>query len=115
MLTVILETYDGERYQLPMLVEWDLTHTGSVPCDSMAVTCLYDQGMSDVLPRATRFAARSGGTTMLRGVVDAYEISFSPQGMLVTVEGRGRLCCWTTSPRRSPTAGRPWRTSCKTT
>ena len=89
MLTVILETYDGERYQLPMLVEWDLTYTGSVPCDSMAVTCLYDQGMSDVLPRATRFAARSGGTTMLRGVVDAYEISFSPQGMLVTVEGRG--------------------------
>lgn len=106
MLTVILETYDGERYQLPMLVEWDLTHTGSVPCDSMAVTCLYDQGMSDVLPRATRFAARSGGTTMLRGVVDAYEISFSPQGMLVTVEGRGMAALLLDNESEAITYGR---------
>ena len=106
MLTVILETYDGERYQLPMLVEWDLTYTGSVPCDSMAVTCLYDQGMSDVLPRATRFAARSGGTTMLRGVVDAYEISFSPQGMLVTVEGRGMAALLLDNESEAITYGR---------
>ena len=84
MLTVILETYDGERYQLPMLVEWDLTHTGSVPCDSMAATCLYDQGMSDVLPRATRFAARSGGAALPRG----------GGGAAVVCEGGGGGAVW---------------------
>jgi len=45
--------------------------------------------MSDVLPKAARFTACQEGETMLRGVVDAYEISLSQQGLLATVEGRG--------------------------
>lgn len=89
MLTVLLDTYDGERYELPMLLEWELTYTGGVPCDSMSVTCLYDEGMAEVLPKVTRFSAVQGGETMLRGVVDAYEISLSQQGLLAMVEGRG--------------------------
>lgn len=89
MLTILLQTYDGERYELPMLLEWELTYTGGVPCDSISVTCLYDAGMADVLPRATRFSAVQNGETMLHGVVDAYEISLSQQGLLATVEGRG--------------------------
>lgn len=89
MLTVTLDTYDGESYELPMLLEWDLIYTGSVPCDSISVTCLYDDGMAVVLPKATRFTAAKNKTIMLRGIVDAYEISFSKQGLLVTVEGRG--------------------------
>ena len=89
MLTFQVETYDGGCYQLPMLLRWDLELTGGVPCDSLSVTCLYDKGMADVLPRATRFTAAWGGETMLRGVVDAYEISMSERGLLATVEGRG--------------------------
>ena len=89
MLTVTLDTYEGEHYELPMLLEWDLIYTSSVPSDSLAVTCLYDDSMADVLPKATRFTATQDGTTMLRGVVDAYEIVLSNQGLLVTVEGRG--------------------------
>jgi hypothetical protein len=89
MLTLSLETYDGERYQLPRLLSWTLRYTASVPCDSMEVKCLYDEGMADVLPRAIRFTAAEDGATMLHGVVDAYEITFSEQGLLVTVEGRG--------------------------
>ena len=106
MLTVILETYDGERYQLPMLVEWDLTYTGSVPCDSMAVTCLYDQGMSAALPKAVRFTAQADGAVTLRGVVDAYEVSLSPQGMLVTVEGRGMAALLLDNESEAVTYGR---------
>lgn len=89
MLTITLDTYDGQCYQLPMLLEWDLIYTGGVPCDSISVTCLYDESMAAVLPKATHFTAARDGSTMLRGVVDAYEISFSRQGLLVTVEGRG--------------------------
>ena len=89
MLTFQVETYDSGCYQLPMLLRWDLELTGGVPCDSLSVTCLYDKGMAGVLPRATRFTAAWGGETMLRGVVDAYEISMSERGLLATVEGRG--------------------------
>lgn len=106
MLTVILETYDGERYQLPMLVEWELTYTGSVPCDSMAVTCLYDQGMGAALPKAVRFTVQADGAVTLRGVVDAYEVSLSPQGMLVTVEGRGMAALLLDNESEAVTYGR---------
>ncbi|MDE6997137.1 MAG: hypothetical protein K2P04_04555 [Oscillospiraceae bacterium] len=88
-MTICLETYDGGLYQLPVLLRWDLTYTGNVPCDSMSVTCLYDESMSEVLPKATRFTACQDGEVMLQGVVDAYEISLSQQGLLATVEGRG--------------------------
>lgn len=89
MLRIWLDTYDGERYELPVLVRWELEHTGMVPCDSMTAACLYDAGMAEVLPKATRFTAFQDGKVMLRGVVDAYEISLSRQGLLVEVEGRG--------------------------
>lgn len=89
MLSIHLETYDGEGYVLPILVRWDLDYTGSVPCDSMTATCLYDPGMAEVLPKAIRFTAYRDGEIMLRGVVDAYEISLSRQGLLATIEGRG--------------------------
>lgn len=89
MLRIQLETYDGAVYELPILLRWDLDLTGSVPCDSLCATCIYDAGMADVLPKATRFTAFRDGAVMLRGVVDAYEISLSRQGLLATVEGRG--------------------------
>lgn len=89
MLSIHLQTYDGESYALPMLLEWTLTFTGSVPCDSMSAVCLYHPDMARVLPKAVRFTAVEGEQVMLRGVVDAYEIAFSGQGMVVTVEGRG--------------------------
>lgn len=89
MLTVRLETYDGGLYELPTLLRWEFDLSGAVPCDSMAVTCLYDEAMAEILPKATRFTAWKGGDTVLRGVVDAYEISLSRQGLLAEVEGRG--------------------------
>lgn len=89
MLSMWLDTYDGARYELPVLLRWDLDYTGAVPCDSMTAACLYDAGMAEVLPKATRFTAFQDGKIMLRGVIDAYEVSLSRQGLLVEVEGRG--------------------------
>ena len=89
MLNIQLETYDGAVYELPILLRWDLEFTGSVPCDSLSAVCLYDKRMAGVLPKATRFTALQDGAVMLRGVVDAYEISLSQQGLLAAVEGRG--------------------------
>lgn len=89
MLSMYLDTYDGERYELPVLLRWNLDYTGMVPCDSMTAACLYDAGMAEVLPKATRFTAFQDGKIMLRGVIDAYEVSLSRQGLLVEIEGRG--------------------------
>lgn len=89
MLNIQLETYDGSVYELPILLRWDLEFTGSVPCDSLSAVCLYDRGMAGVLPKATRFTALQDGAVMLRGVVDAYEITLDRQGLLLSVEGRG--------------------------
>ena len=85
MLNIQLETYDGAVYELPILLRWDLEFTGSVPCDSLSAVCIYDKGMAGVLPKATRFTAFQDGAVMLRGVVDAYEISLSQQGLLAAV------------------------------
>lgn len=89
MLSIWLDTYDGEQYELPVLLRWDLEYTGMVPCDSMVAACLYDTGMAEVLPKATRFAAFQDGKVMLRGIIDAYEVSLSRQGLLAEIEGRG--------------------------
>ena len=89
MLTMELTTWDGKSYRLPILLSWTLTYTAGVPCDSMTACCPYDDSMADVLPAATRFTASQDGEIMLRGVIDAYELSLSGQGLLVTLEGRG--------------------------
>ena len=89
MTALCVDTYDGDSYQLPTLLAWELEYTGAVPCDSLCATCLYDRNMAQVLPRASRFTAYRDGDVMLRGVVDAYEIVMSQQGLLMTIEGRG--------------------------
>lgn len=88
-MTIRLETYDHQTYELPTLLSWDIDLTFSVPCDSLTAVCLYDAGMSEILPKATRFTAVHDGETMLRGVIDAYEISLTNQGLLAAIEGRG--------------------------
>lgn len=89
MLSIWLDTYDGAQYELPVLLRWDLDYTGMVPCDSMTAACLYDAEMAEVLPKATQFTAFQDGKVMLRGVIDAYEVSLSRQGLLAEIEGRG--------------------------
>lgn len=48
--------------ELPALLEWNVVHTGGVPCDSFSVTFVYDASMKEPLHLAAGFAAgeRSG-------------------------------------------------------
>lgn len=106
MLSIWLETYDGAQYELPVLLRWDLDYTGMVPCDSMTAACLYDAGMAEVLPKATRFTAYQDGEIMLRGIIDAYEVSLSRQGLLVEIEGRGMAALLLDNESEALTYGR---------
>lgn len=88
-MTGRIVTCDGTVYDLPPLLEWTVVYTGTVPCDTFAVTCPYKPDMADVLHRAVGFLALNGSTVLLRGIVDEYRVELSENGMDVSVEGRG--------------------------
>ena len=35
-------TSDHRIFELPVLLRWNITYTGGVPCDSYEVTCVYE-------------------------------------------------------------------------
>lgn len=76
-------------FQLPPLLSWRITHTGTVPCDSFSVTFVYQKEMAGTLSRAAGFAAEENGEVMLRAVVDEYTVNLDGGGLTATVSGRG--------------------------
>lgn len=88
-MTGYLEEYDGSRYALPQLLDWELNYTAGVPCDSFSVETVYDPELEEHLHRAVEFTAEEGGQTMFRGVVDEYQITWDGNGRRVEVTGRG--------------------------
>ena len=82
-------TSEHRVFDLPEPLSWSVTHTGTVPCDSYSITCLYDKSMAEVLHLAAGFAAMEDGVTMLRGIVDEYTIDLGTEGLTATVTGRG--------------------------
>ena len=47
-----LTTCDGAQFELPTLLKWEFSYTGSVPCDSFTLKCAYEPAMAEVLRRA---------------------------------------------------------------
>lgn len=82
-------TSSHRTYDLPELAEWNLTYTGSVPCDSFAVTFPYEKSMAEALHLAAGFAAIENGQVLLRGIVDEYTVFLTAEGLLAAVRGRG--------------------------
>ena len=82
-------TCDHRSFQLPDLLAWNITHTGSVPCDSYSVTFPYDKTMGEILHLAAGFVAIQTDEVMLRGIVDEYTIQLGVSGLTATVNGRG--------------------------
>ena len=82
-------TSDHNIYDLPPLLEWQVTHTGTVPCDSFSVTFPYEPSMRRELYLASTFSAMEGDALMLRGIVDEYEIELGTDGLCATISGRG--------------------------
>ncbi|MCI8398543.1 MAG: hypothetical protein HFF90_03985 [Oscillibacter sp.] len=84
-----LYTCDHHIYDLPVLLTWTVTHTGSVPCDSFSVSFVYEGDMGEVLEKASGFLAWDQGQIMLRGIVDEYAVELGPGGLTASVTGRG--------------------------
>lgn len=88
-MTGTLYTADHQIFDLPPLLSWRVTHTGTVPCDSFTVSFVYQKEMAAVLKLAAGFAAEEDGTVMLRAVVDEYTVDLDGNGLTATVSGRG--------------------------
>jgi len=84
-----LTTCDGAQFELPTLLKWEFSYTGSVPCDSFTLKCAYEPAMAEVLRRAVRFTAREGGTVEFAGVVDECGVTCDEKGLQLEVSGRG--------------------------
>lgn len=82
-------TADHRIYDLPPLLSWRVTHTGGVPCDSYAVTFLYQAEMAPVLRRAAGFIGFDGGRLAARGIVDDFTVELDAGGLTATLTGRG--------------------------
>lgn len=88
-MTGKLYTADHQIYELPPLLSWRVTHTGTVPCDSFSVTFVYQKEMAQPLRMAAGFVAEENGKTMLRAIVDEYTVDLDGGGLTATVSGRG--------------------------
>ena len=82
-------TADHRTYDLPPLLSWTVTHTGGVPCDSYAVTFLYQAEMAAVLPMAAGFIGFADGQLVARGIVDDITVELDDGGVTATITGRG--------------------------
>lgn len=88
-MTGKLYTADHQIFQLPPLLSWRITHTGSVPCDSFSAVFLYQKEMAQALSLAAGFVAEEGGQVMLRAIVDEYTVNLDGGGVTAAVRGRG--------------------------
>ncbi len=88
-MTGTIITCDHRSYALPPLTAWRVVHTGTVPCDSYAVTFPYTADMKEILHLAAGFLAMENGEVMLRAVVDEYTVELGSGGLTATMHGRG--------------------------
>ena len=82
-------TSEHKVYDLPVLLSWNVVHTGGVPCDSYTVKFLYDQEMANALRLAAGFMGIENGQIVARGIVDEYTVELGSEGVRATITGRG--------------------------
>lgn len=82
-------TCKEQLYDLPELLAWTVSYTGSVPCDCYSVSFPYQPDMAEPLRLAAGFRVIQDNQLLLQGIVDEYEISLSHNGLVASVSGRG--------------------------
>lgn len=88
-MTGVMTTYDGRRFELPVLLEWKLQFACGVPCDSFEVLCPWGAGVERALSDGACFEAVEGTERVFTGVVDEYECRWDGAGARLFLSGRG--------------------------
>ena len=82
-------TSDHRIFELPVLLRWNITYTGGVPCDSYEGHLRVRQDHGELLHLAAGFWRWTRTAGLLRGIVDEYEVKLTAAGLAVTICGRG--------------------------
>ena len=83
-----LSDYKGQKFELPILLGWDIRHGMGSPCDAFEIVFLYEESMLDMLSDAIRFEAEYEKDRVFTGVVDEFEVSAGEGGKTVILRGR---------------------------
>lgn len=81
--------YDGSKYALPTVTQWEFRYGVGSPCDSFEITCLWQPGEERGLNGAVRLWAEQDGERVFTGVVDEYACILDEDGGRLEVSGRG--------------------------
>lgn len=84
-----ITTCGGAQFELPVLLKWELSYTGSVPCDSFTLRCPYEAAMAETLRAAVRFTAKEDGAAEFAGVIDECTVTCDEKGTQLELSGRG--------------------------
>ena len=88
-MTGYVTTAQGERWQLPQLMEWELEYTAGTPCDSFWLRCPFGGSNGADVRQWSRFDAWEGGEQVFTGVVDECRESLTRAGRMLELSGRG--------------------------
>lgn len=84
-----LIAYDGSKYALPTVTQWEFRYGVGSPCDSFEITCLWQPGEERALNGAVRLWAEQDGERVFTGVVDEYACILDENGGRLEISGRG--------------------------
>ena len=87
-MTGYLISASGERWVLPVLLQWEITRTDGEPCGSAEIRFRFEPARLDVLKSAVRFYLEEDGKRAFTGVVDEFSAVCGADGRLVTLTGR---------------------------
>ncbi len=87
-MTGYITGFDGGSYELPVLLDWDMSYGFGTPCDSFEVSFAYDKTMLDPLKSAISFEAEHEGRRVFTGRVDEFEITADENGFSAVLRGR---------------------------
>lgn len=88
-MTGYISCFGGEKYRLPVILDWDFSYGCGEPCDAFELCFAYDSAMLEPLRAATGFTAEFDGRRVFTGVVDEFELTADSSGAVAVLRGRG--------------------------
>lgn len=84
-----LTCYTGESYLIPTPLAWQLDYGLGSPCDSFWVKFPWEPEKKALMEQSTRVQVTEDGVPLFTGVVDEWECTWSQEGRMAQVTGRG--------------------------
>jgi len=88
-MNAFVTCWDGRKYRLPEVTEWEFSYGLGEPCDAFTLTCVWEPGKERLMADAIRFYADEDGRRVFTGIVDEYRCVRDLSGSRMELSGRG--------------------------